>query len=345
MLFRELNNEKCKTYLIACEDTQSALIVDPIEEKVDRYLAILAYYGLRLELVLDTHTHADHRSACVELKALTECNIARHQLAPQPNVDIRIDDGDTLEIGKLNADILYTPGHTPDSLSLHINDRILTGDVILIGGTGRADFADGDAATQYDSITQKLFTLPDRTLLFPGHDYRGNTYSSIGHEKQHNPRIANRSKQEYVEIMENLSLPLPDKIQEVLQINQSDSGDTEIDYPSVTELNQILQLTPETVKQLVSSERASLILDVREEDEYIGELGHIKGSKFIPLQNLVARSQEIEDYKNRRIITVCRAGVRSTTAAAILTALEFTEVSNLKGGMIEWTKKNFPIDH
>ena len=149
MLFRELNNEKCKTYLIACEDTQSALIVDPIEEKVDRYLAILAYYGLRLEVVLDTHTHADHRSACVELKALTACNIARHQLAPQPNVDIRLDDGDSLEIGRLNANILHTPGHTPDSISLHINDRVLTGDVILIGGTGRADFAGGHAATQY----------------------------------------------------------------------------------------------------------------------------------------------------------------------------------------------------
>lgn len=338
MIFAELNNEKCKTYLVGCEKRKKALIVDPINHRIDRYLAILGYYGLELLTVVDTHTHADHRSATVELKNLTGCTISRHLKAPQPNVDRYLDDGDEFEIGDVNVKVLYTPGHTPDNVSLYIIDRVLTGDCMLIGGTGRTDFAGGDPGDQYDSITQKLFTLPDETLLYPGHDYRGNTESTIGHEKEHNPRLVNRTREEYIELMTNLGLPLPERIQEVLQINASEAQDTEIAYPSIAELNQVLQVTPENLKMQLTTQNPPLVLDVRQEGEYSGDLGHIPESTLIPLAELPKRYTEVQDYQDSRVITVCRAGVRSTTAAAMLTAMGFTRVSNLKGGMVEWRK-------
>lgn len=331
--------------MIGCSKANKAIIVDPLQDNMDRYIAVLAYFGLQLETVIDTHTHADHRSATADLAAVTKCRIARHIRAPQPNVDIHLDDGDELEIGELRAKILYTPGHTPDSISLYIVDRVLTGDSLLIGGTGRTDFAAGDAGIQYDSITQKLFALPNETLIFPAHDYRGNIQSTIGYEKQHNPRIATRTREQYIGIMNNLGLPLPEKIQEVLQINASESEDTEIDYPSIAELNQVMQLSCEIVLKQLASEHPPLVLDVREHHEYSGELGHIQGSKLIPLKQLPTQYAEIDQYKNSRVITTCRAGVRSTTAAAILTGLGFTRVSNMRGGMIEWNKEKHPVIH
>ncbi len=292
-----------------------------------------------MEIVLDTHTHADHRSGTSDLRQLTECKIARHRMAPQPNVDQYLEDGDVLTVGILTALVLYTPGHTPDSISLHIHDRVLTGDCLLIGGTGRTDFAAGDPGLQYDSITQRLFTLPDETLLYPAHDYRGNTHSTIGHEKLYNPRLADCSREEYIDLMVNLGLPLPEQIQEVLQINASEAEDTEIDYPSIAELNQVLQVSVEKLQSQVESENPPLVLDVREEREFTGELGHIPGSRLIPLSQLPTRYQELHKHHSNRIVTVCRAGVRSTTAAAMLTALGFSGVTNLRGGMLEWNSK------
>ncbi len=339
MIFKELNNEKCKTYLIGCSHQKKAVLIDPVSQKIDRYLAVLGYYGLELEVVLDTHTHADHRSATSDLKLLTDCRIARHVRAPQPNVDLHLEDGDELKIGNLTAKVLDTPGHTPDSVSLYIHDRVFTGDCLLIGGTGRTDFAAGDPGHQYDSITQKLFSLPDETLVYPAHDYRGNTNSTIGQEKHHNPRLAKRSREEYIGLMTNLGLPLPEQIQEVLQINASEAEDTEIDYPSIAELNQVLQVSVENLRIQIASEHPPLILDVREETEFNGELGHIPGSRIIPLSQLPARYEELHEHHSSRIVTVCRAGVRSTTAAAMMTALGFSKITNLKGGMVEWNNK------
>ncbi|MCI0668703.1 MAG: MBL fold metallo-hydrolase [Methylococcaceae bacterium] len=343
MIFHELNNSICKTYLIACEATGHALLVDPVATRIDRYLAVLAYHHLKLDYLLDTHTHADHRSACGELSSLTGAKVVRHLSAPQPNVDIHVQDGDLLEVGNLSLKILYTPGHTPDSVSVLAGDRVLSGDCLLIGGTGRTDFASGDAGQQYESITRTLFSLPDDTLVFPGHDYRGNKRSTIGHEKRHNPRIANKTREEYIEIMAALGLPLPEQIQEVLQVNATDLEDSEITYPSIAELNKVFQMSPEMVRDQISGNAPPLIIDVRQADEFNGELGHLAGSVSIPLNRLAAKMTEYEAYKDRKIITVCRAGVRSTTAAAILNALHFTDVHNLKGGMIEWVRSGYPV--
>jgi len=240
--------------------------------------------------------------------------------------------------------VLYTPGHTPDSISLYTGDRVFTGDVLLIGGTGRADFAGGDAGRQYDGITRKLFELPDATIVYPAHDYRGNTSSTIGHEKRHNPRIAGRTRDDYVALMRSLDFPLPDKIQEVLQPNQSAIDDDKARFPNLTQLNHVRQLSADEVSARLASIAPPFILDVREPPEYSGGLGHVGGSALIPLKELADRAGELQAQKGRPIVVVCRSGVRSTTAAAILEGLGFDEVYNMQGGMVDWNDRRLPIE-
>lgn len=344
MLFRELNRGKCKTYLIACEKKRKAVLVDPIKEKVDRYLAALAYFGCELTSIIDTHTHADHRTASWEIHDITGAPVVMHRQAPAPHVAIHVEDGQSIAVGDVRLRVFHTPGHTPDSMSIYTAGRVLTGDTLLIHGTGRCDFAGGNAGEQYDSITQKLFSLPNETLVFPAHDYRGHTHSTIGEEKQTNPRVADRTRPAYIELMANLGLPLPQGIQESLQPNQSAIEDESVHFPTLSELNQVRQLTAQEVHAFQISAHPPLILDVREPEEFTGELGHIAGSLLIPLKELPSRSHEIDAYKTRDIVVVCRAGVRSTTAAAILTGLGFEHVSNLKGGMLDWSDQRLPVE-
>jgi rhodanese-related sulfurtransferase len=304
----------------------------------------LAYFGYKLEAIIDTHTHADHRTASWDLHDITGAPVIMHRRAPAPHVDVHVDDGSSIPIGRLRLRVFHTPGHTPDVMSLYTTDRVFTGDTLLIHGSGRSDFAGGDAGEQYDAIIQKLFTLPDETLVFPAHDYRGHTHSTIGEEKRTNPRIAGRTRQEYIELMANLGLPLPQGIQESLQPNQSAIEDDSVQFPTLMELNSVRQLTPQEVQLRLRSSTAPLLLDVREPEEFSGELGHIPGSRLIPLKELPARAKEIEELKQRDIIVICRAGVRSTTAAAILTGLGFEHVSNLKGGMLDWNDQHLPVE-
>ncbi len=344
MIFQELNGTQCKTYLVGCENTRKALLADPVRERIDRYLAVLAYHGLKLDTVVDTHTHADHATASFEFQRLLGVRLIMHRRAPVPRVDEYVDDGDSICVGDVKLDVLYTPGHTPDSISLYVGDRVLTGDVMLIRGTGRADFAGGDAGIQYDAITGKLFELPDDTLVFPGHDYRGNTQSTIGEEKQHNPRIAGRSREQYMALMDSIEFPLPSKIQEVLQPNQTAIDDDRTAFPDLAELNQVRQLSPDEVHARLKTDPAPLLLDVREPEEYTGELGHIPSSQLIPLKELSQRVSELNAYSDTPIIVVCRAGVRSTTAAAMLTGMGFSQVLNLKGGMLDWNDEGFAVE-
>lgn len=344
MLFRELNRGKCKTYFVGCENSRKALLIDPLKEKVDRYLAFLAYTGYRLEFVVDTHTHADHRTAAWDLRDLVGARLVMHRQAPAPHVDVHLDDGQRLRVGDLKLMALYTPGHTPDSLCLYVADRVFTGDTLLIHGTGRADFAGGDAGAQYDSITRKLFALPDATLVFPAHDYRGHTHSTVAEERKANPRLAGRSREDYVALMANLGLPLPDKIQEALQANQSAIDDDSIRFPDLAQLDRVRQVDSHEVAARLDRDGSLLLLDVREPEEFRGELGHIRGSLLVPLRELSTRLEELSAYRERDVVAVCRAGVRSTTAAAMLTALGFERVSNLKGGLLEWKERGFPVE-
>lgn len=344
MLFRELNRANCKTYLIGCERTHKAALVDPVKERVDRYLALLAYHDYKLDLVIDTHTHADHRTAAWELRDLAGARVVMHRRAPAPRVDVHVDDGQQLAIGEVQLKVFHTPGHTPDSMSICCAGHVLTGDTLLIHGTGRADFAGGDAGAQYDAITRKLFTLPDETLVFPAHDYRGHTQSTVGEEKRTNPRLAGRSREGYVELMNNLGLPLPDKIQEALQPNQSAIDDNSVKFPDLMQLNQVRQLSPQEVSSQLADSSKPVLLDVREPEEFSGELGHIAGSTLIPLKELPARAGELASVKDKDIVAICRSGVRSTTAAAILTGLGFEHVSNLRGGMLDWNDAGLAVE-
>ncbi len=342
--FPEINRGKCKTYVVACERTGKALLIDPVRENISRYLAFLAYHHLTLDALVDTHTHADHPTATFQLHDLTGTRLIMHRRAPVPAATEHVDQGDTIRVGDAAIRVLHTPGHTPDSISLHAGDRVYTGDVLLIGGTGRADFAGGDSGQQYDSITQRLFELPDDTLVFPAHDYRGNTQSSVGHEKRHNPRIAGRTRAEYIALMASLNFPMPDKIQEVLQPNQSAIDDDKAKFPALTELNKVRQLSADDVSAMLVQANPPLVLDVREAPEYCGELGHIHGSLLIPLRELFERAKELDAYKGRQIVVVCRSGVRSTTAAAVLYGLGYDRVYNLRDGMVEWNDRKLPVE-
>jgi sulfur dioxygenase len=344
MLFRELNRGKCKTYLVACKRTRRAALIDPVKTCAERYLAVLAYERLELDAIIDTHTHADHPTGSFLLKDLTDARLVMHRRAPVPVATEHVEDGDCISVGELALQVLYTPGHTPDSMSLYVEDRVFTGDVLLIGGTGRADFAGGDAGQQYDAITSKLFTLPDATLVFPAHDYRGNTSSTIGQEKRHNPRIAGRTRDEYVALMASMNFPLPDKIQEVLQPNQSAIDDDKTKFPDLTQLNRVRQLSADDVSVRLRSTQRPFLLDVREPPEYIGELGHIPGSTIVPLRELAERVAELQAHKAGPTVVVCRSGVRSTTAAAILEGLGFEQVYNLQGGMVDWNDRRLPVE-
>ena len=344
MLFRELNRGKCKTYLVACEKTRRAALIDPVKGCAERYLAVLAYEQLKLDALIDTHTHADHPTGSFLLKDLTDARLIMHRRAPVPVATEHVEDGDTIGIGELALKVLYTPGHTPDSMSLHVADRVFTGDVLLVGGTGRADFAGGDAGKQYDAITQKLFTLPDETLVYPAHDYRGNVCSTIGVEKLQNPRIAGRTREEYVALMASLEFPLPDKIQEVLQPNQTAIDDDKTKFPDLTQLNHVRQLSADEVSVRLASRERPFLLDVREPPEFIGELGHIPGSALVPLRELAERAAELQAHKSGPTVVVCRSGVRSTTAAAILEGLGFEQVFNLQGGMVDWNDRRLPVE-
>jgi sulfur dioxygenase len=344
MLLKELNRGKCKTYLVACERDRVAVLIDPVRERVERYLAMLAYLQLRLQAVIDTHTHADHRTGCFELGDLTGAPVVMHRNAPAPRVDLHVTDGETLALGSLTLQFLATPGHTPDGISIVVGDTVFTGDTLLIRGTGRADFSGGDPAAQYDSIVGKLFALPDHTVVLPAHDYRGNTASTIGEERRLNPRLVGQTRAGYIALMNALKLPLPDRVQEVLQPNQSALDDDALGFPTLAQLSEVRQMPPEVLQRLLARRPPPLVIDVREQAEFRGELGHVPGATLIPLGTLAARAAELEHGKDARIVVVCRAGVRSSTAAAILTSLGFEDVSNLKGGMLAWRDLGLPVE-
>src|SRR5689334_8742864 len=211
MIFRQLFDSVSGTYsyLLASRPGGEALIIDPVLEKVDRYLQLITELNLRLVKAVDTHLHADHITGLGALRDRTHCITVMGENTKADVVSMRLAEGDRLTVEGVSLDVLYTPGHTDDSYSFLLKDRVFTGDTLLIRGTGRTDFQNGDARKQYDSIFGKLLKLPEETLLFPAHDYKGETVSTIGEEKRFNPRLQVKSMDEYVDLMNNLKLPNP----------------------------------------------------------------------------------------------------------------------------------------
>src|SRR6202048_3307175 len=211
MIFRQLFESISGTYsyLLASRPGGEALIIDPVLEKVDRYLQLTRELDLRLVKAVDTHLHADHITGLGALRDRTHCITVMGEQSQVDVVSMRLAEGDRLTIEGISLDVLYTPGHTDDSYSFRMADRVFTGDTLLIRGTGRTDFQNGDPRQQYDSLVNKLLKLPDETMVFPAHDYKGDTVSTIGEEKRHNPRLRVNSADEYAELMNNLKLSNP----------------------------------------------------------------------------------------------------------------------------------------
>src|SRR5436190_12912062 len=211
MIFRQLFDQTSGTYsyLIASRRGGEALIIDPVLEKVDRYLQLMKELDLKLVKAVDTHLHADHVTGLGALRDRTHCITVMGESSKVDVVSMRLGDGDRLAIEGVALDVMYTPGHTDDSYSFVMRDRVFTGDTLLIRGTGRTDFQNGDPRAQYDSIFNKLLRLPEETMIFPAHDYKGETVSTIAEEKRFNPRLQVKSRAEYVELMNNLKLPNP----------------------------------------------------------------------------------------------------------------------------------------
>jgi sulfur dioxygenase len=214
MIFKQVFDKKSSTYtyLIASSKGREALIIDPVLENVDDYIRLLTELNLKLVKVIDTHIHADHITGAGKLKDKTKCVTIMGNYTPADSVEIKVKDDEIIELDELKLRAIYTPGHTSDSFSFLIDNHLFSGDTLLINGTGRTDFQNGNLKDAYNSIFDKLLKLPDETLLYPGHDYKGEKVSTIGKEKKFNPRLQVSSVDEYAEIMQNLNLKKPEQI-------------------------------------------------------------------------------------------------------------------------------------
>jgi glyoxylase-like metal-dependent hydrolase (beta-lactamase superfamily II)/rhodanese-related sulfurtransferase len=337
----ELNGTPCKTYLLASAD--EAVLVDPVRERFETYRALLAQRNLKLRWVLETHTHADHLMITSAMKDALGAPYVMHEKSPSPLVDRHVRGGDSIQFGDVVVSIVESPGHTPDSVAYIVPGAVLTGDVLLIGGSGRTDFPGGDAGAQYDAVTNLLFALPDDTVVWPGHDYKGRTSSTIGQEKRDNARFHGKSRAEYITLMGNLGLPFPEKIQQSLQVNQSGFEVDQVGFPSVHEVAKVPELSAQEIAAKLREGDRPLVLDVREPEEFVGELGHVEGALLVPLDALERRLPKLAGYVDRPVVLACRAGARSATAAAILRRAGFRNVMNLRGGMLAWKAAGFPV--
>ena len=338
----ELNGTNCKTYLLTAGD--SAALVDPVRERVPTYLAELERRGLSLGYVLETHTHADHLMLNRHPKNALSAEVVMHRASPSPLVDRHVDEGDVIELGGERIEVWHTPGHTPDSVCYVFEGGVLTGDTLLISGSGRTDFPGGDAGAQWDAVTTRVFELPSDTVVYPGHDYRGNTTSTVGQEKRDNPRFVGKSRQEYAAQMASLGLPLPERIQQALQVNQSGFEADEVRFPLVTDVARVTELSASELSTRLSSATPPLVLDVREPEEFVGELGHVRGALLVPMDSLERRLPKLAGYVERPIVVVCRAGARSASACAMLGKAGFPFVANLAGGMLAWNDEKLPVE-
>ena len=341
MIFLQVPTGGCQSYLVGCPESCAGALIDPEIHQIDRYHALAAREGLRLRYVIDTHTHADHFSATRQIGKDLGIPVVMHRDSPAPFADLRLDDGDMLLVGQLRLQAIHTPGHTRDSMCLVASDRIFTGDTLLIGATGRSDLPTGDPDALYDSLFNKILRLDPALLVYPAHDYKGRTHSTIEAELAANPRLKQRDRAAFVAMMQGLNLSAPTHITEALRTNMSggktisqllSEATSEVPFMAMAELSGRIAARPNDL----------LVLDVRERDAY--QTGHIPGAVHLPRGQLELRVNKDLPDPTLRIVVYCELGKISTLAAATLRQLGFTRAVALDGGMKAWRENGFAIE-
>jgi len=334
MIFRQLFDSVSGTYsyLIASRPGAEALIIDPVLEKVDRYIQLMNDLDLRLVKAVDTHLHADHVTGLGALRDRTRCVTVMGENTKADVVSMRLADGDTLAIEGVSLDVIYTPGHTDDSYSFALEDRVFTGDTLLIRGTGRTDFQNGDARAQYDSIFNRLLKLPNDTLVYPAHDYKGDTVSTIGEERRNNPRLQVKSVDEYVALMNNLKLPNPKMMDVAVPANMRIG----LAQDAVALKGWAVQAA--NALNLPGQPDVALV-DLREKSERVRH-GTIPGSLHEPytkLRDNLGDGGVLRALGSaRRLVFFCAYGERSAMAVQAAQEAGLTSACHIQGGMAAW---------
>jgi glyoxylase-like metal-dependent hydrolase (beta-lactamase superfamily II)/rhodanese-related sulfurtransferase len=343
MIFRQLFDSVSGTYsyLLASRAGGEALILDPVLEKADRYCQLLRELDLRLVKAIDTHLHADHVTGLGELRDRTQCITIMGEQSKADVVSMRVSDGDKVMIEGLSLDVMYTPGHTDDSYSYLMGDRVFTGDTLLIRGTGRTDFQNGSSRAQYESIFNRLLKLPDETMVFPAHDYKGDTVSTIGEERRYNPRLQVRSVDEYIELMANLKLPNPKMMDVAVPANMH------VGLHQEELARQGLALSAlDAIKSLGRPD--ILLVDLREASER-AKHGTISGALHAPYPGIAeslkpgGMLREVAAATGRRVVFFCAFGERSAMAVAAAKNAGLANTAHIEGGIDAWKKVGGPV--
>lgn len=354
IIFRQLFDAASSTYtyLLSDPETLEAVIIDTVFEQHFRDRALVEELGLKLIAVLDTHCHADHVTGAWLMQQATGCRIgiSKRYGAAVEGADVRLDHGDRVSFGKRYLEVRATPGHTDGCLTYVTDHRRMafTGDCLLIRGAGRCDFQQGNAGTLYRSITGQIFSLPEDCLIFPGHDYSGRTMSSVGEERAHNPRIGGQAdERDFIGFMENLNLPHPKQIDVAVPANLRCGKPPDEKMPRPADWGPVrrsyaglLEIDPEWVAEHLAEVH---VVDVRQREELVDKLGCVATAQCVPLNELKDRLAEIP--KDKPVIPVCHAGMRSGQATVILRDAGFPRVANLHGGMLLWHQMGLPVLH
>jgi len=342
MIFEQVATGGCQSYLVGCEASRSAALIDPELTQIDRYLGLAARDGLRIRYLIDTHTHADHFSATRELGERLGTPVVAHRLSPAPYVALKLEDGELLQVGGLKVQALHTPGHTRDSMCLICEDRVFTGDTLLIGGTGRTDLPTGSPEALHESLFGKLLKLDPALTVFPAHDYKGRQSSTLGAEIVGNPRLQKRGLAEFVEMMTHLNLDAPTHLTEALRTNMNGGKTVTQLLAEAAAVVPFVSMTELARRLAGGGDPGFIVLDVRERDAFTA--GHIPGARHLPRGQLELRVvQELPD-PTARILTACEFGRISTLAAATLRTMGFVRAAALDGGMKAWREAGLPLE-
>ena len=350
MIFRQLFDSASSTYsyLLGCDDTHDAVVIDPVYEQHARDTALIRELGLKILYIIDTHVHADHVTGAWLMRTALGAETVISARSGVENADIAVDHGDVLAFGNCSLAVRATPGHTGGCLTLVTSDQRMafTGDCLMIRGAGRTDFQAGDEHVMWRSIREQIFTLPDDCLIYPGHDYAGRTVSTVFEEKNFNPRIGGDAREEdFVGYMENLGLPHPKLIDIAVPANMQGGRPTEDAMPDEVTWGPVTMTfagIPEIRPDWVARHLDQLfVLDVRTPGEFDGELGHLEGAHLIPLDQLRERLAEVP--RDKPVVAVCQSGKRSAMAAEILLKSGYEQVANVSGGLIHWSRLALPF--